>query len=195
MIFSTMITSIMCIAFTTEHHPVIGSEIDCGVRALYSLFQLEQHPISLERLLASLPKRDPKGYSISELSKCANSNGMNVKAIQLDKNHSRLNRPIIVLYLIRDQGHYLLINPIGISGKLVQTIEYPYPPKIISYQNLFNNLAFTGRAIVPVYWYETKLFVTLARISSFIFLLSGIYIIFKKLTYDPRACNPKSSIK
>ena len=106
MITSIILAFIPCISISADRNPENGSAIDCGVRALYSLFQIENHPISLDRLLVSLPERDPKGYSISELSKCAEANGMNVKAIQLDKSQFPLNRPMIVLYLIRDQGHY-----------------------------------------------------------------------------------------
>ena len=123
MIASIILALIPCIAITADRHPENRSAIDCGVRALYSLFQIENHPISLDRLLVSLPVRDSKGYSISELSKCAEANGMNVKAIQLDKSQFPFNRPMIVLYLIRDQGHYLLINPIGISGNHFRCLE------------------------------------------------------------------------
>jgi hypothetical protein len=111
---------------------------DCGVHSLYLILQLTGHPADLSQIDRALPARRDDGYSMAELQAAARANGLRLQGVKLGPHDFPLDRPVIA-YTHRHRpggGHFIVIQPVGVTGTLVQILEPPYPPQVIPYDNL-----------------------------------------------------------
>ncbi len=122
---------------------------DCGVLAIHTLSKLMGRPIELDLLRRHLPPTPPGGYSMKELRDAAGTCGLGLVGVRLTKDERSIDRPM-VLYLDRgEHGHFLVVRPIGHTGKLVQMIDSVSPPVVLDKTALLNTREWTDLALIP----------------------------------------------
>lgn len=126
--------------------PEVGS--DCGVIALYLLLGLEDRPRPLGSITSILPPSTPSGYSMEELREASSAFGLRLAGRRFDGSHA-MDRPWIVHLKRSGHGHFLVVRPVGHSGKLVQVIDPPSLPEVVDVDALLARSDWTGLGLTP----------------------------------------------
>ena len=131
----------------------LAAPYDCGTLALYNLLALEQQRTDLPRLVASLVPLRPDGYSMRELRHAARNLGLHLDGVKRSRNLAP-DRPMLAYVRRGDHGHFLVVRPIGHTGKLVQVIDANLDPFVMDAAELYASSEWTGLALVPArpYW-------------------------------------------
>jgi ABC-type bacteriocin/lantibiotic exporter with double-glycine peptidase domain len=122
---------------------------DCGTLSLYHLLRLEGRAVGLERLRSLLGEMPTDGYSFRELRDAANRCGLALDAVVLPKARSAIRGPMLVFLKGSSEGHFVVMRPVGHTGKLVQLIDGDLKPSVLDADQLFNAPAWKGLALVP----------------------------------------------
>jgi hypothetical protein len=117
---------------------------DCGTVALYALLRLEGRPTSLESVAARLPAIRPAGHSMKELRDAARTLGLGLDGAYLGKDDKAIDRPMLAFLKVEGKGHFLVIRPVGHSGKLVQVIDSNQPTRVMDKADLVTSDQWTG---------------------------------------------------
>lgn len=105
--------------------------IDCGTLSLYNLLRLENVGIELSRIEAHLPARSAGEHSMKDVLNAAKALGIKLKGVTLRKEVKAIDQTMIVFLKRGEHGHFLVIRPVGHTGKLVQVIDSAEPPDVI----------------------------------------------------------------
>jgi Peptidase C39 family len=125
------------------------SSIDCGPSALYNLSRLVGQPIGLEAIRTHLPATRSGNFSMEELSRSALACGLRLRGVLLDKNEEgAIDRPMLVFLNRGEHGHFLVVRPLGTSGKLVQVVDSANPPRVMDKSALLAAKSWTGLALI-----------------------------------------------
>ncbi len=122
---------------------------DCGTMALYTLLRLEGHSTNLKRLESILPQPNPSGYSMQELQAAALAGGLTLEGVLLKKDRRAIDRPMILFLRQSPHGHFVVVRPVGKTGKLVQILDPNLPPDVADASELLESRAWTGLALRP----------------------------------------------
>ena len=124
---------------------------DCGVNSLYLLLRLRSAEVVLSELRRSLPATEAHGLSMAEIQAASNHYGVPLKGRRIGPDDTPLDRPIIALLKLgEDQGHFVVLEPVGNLGKMAMVLDFPRPARVIAYTDLMNGEDWTGLALVPV---------------------------------------------
>ena len=123
--------------------------LDCGPNSLFILLKLTGHEADLNAITRSLPPRDSAGYSLSELQTAASKFGLRLNGVRFDKRNSPLSQPAIAYIMTLGEGHFIILKPVGVTGKMVQIIDPPSAPVITDYDQLLAARSWTGRLLIP----------------------------------------------
>ena len=118
------------------------------MNALFILFHLEGRSVTLGELEAALPPRNPRGYSMAELTKAAMSFGLRLEGVRFNKGDKPLDRPGIAFVKNENSGHFLVLRPVGVTGTMVQVIDPPSAPWITDYDRVLLAKPWTGRILL-----------------------------------------------
>jgi len=121
---------------------------DCGVNALFVLFRLERHPVSLDRIISALPPRHQDGYSMRELATAAACLGLELEGVRFGKGDKTLDRPAIAFFKSAKGGHFAVLRPVGTTGTMVQVIDPPRVSRIVDYTQVLSAKSWTGRILI-----------------------------------------------
>jgi predicted double-glycine peptidase len=125
------------------------TSIDCGPSALYNLSRLVGQPIGLEQIRSHLPTDRRGNFSMEELSRSALACGLRLRGVLLAKNEGRaIDRPMLVFLNRGEHGHFLVVRPLGTSGKLVQVVDSANPPRVMDKSALLAAKSWTGLALI-----------------------------------------------
>jgi len=122
---------------------------DCGTLALYNLLYLEGRRTDLRRLESVLPSPEPRGYSMKELQSAARACGLNLGGAALGRDDRAIDRPMIVFVRQEGHGHFIVIRPVGHTGRLVQVIDRNRAPDVLDKSDLYSSDGWTGLALIP----------------------------------------------
>jgi peptidase C39-like protein len=122
---------------------------DCGVLALYQLLRLEGRPSDLDQLRQALPGPSPKGYSLLDLRRAASVRGVRLDAVVLPKRRSAFTKPALLFVKREKEGHFMVVRPVGHTGRLVQVLDGDREPAVFDAEWLFASPSWTGLALVP----------------------------------------------
>ncbi len=126
------------------------AKYDCGTIALHTLLALEGRSIRIETLRTRLPAPGPQGRSMAELRDAARACGLSLMGVKLARTDRAPDRPALV-FLNRDEhGHFLVVRPVGHSGKLIQIIDSTGDPMVMDATDLYASPRWTGLALLPV---------------------------------------------
>ncbi|SRR5579883_734504 len=124
--------------------------VDCGTLALDHLLRLEGRPISLDRLEAALgPLTPAAGPSFRELRAAARRVGLRLDAVVLPKKQSAINGPALLFVKSGREGHFIVVRPVGHTGRLLQIIDGESSPEVADADRLFDAPGWTGLALIP----------------------------------------------
>jgi hypothetical protein len=123
---------------------------DCGTIALHNLLSLEGRATHIEKLGALLPVIGAKGHSMAELRDAARACGLVLIGVRLRKRNHAPDRPALVYLQREDHGHFLVVRPVGHSGRLIQVIDLIGDPVVMDATDLYASNQWTGLALVPV---------------------------------------------
>lgn len=117
-----IVLAIRCMAVGQIERPHESQDgnFDCGTLALYHILSLEGRPASLVKIGSHLPRMPPDGYSMKELRDAARACGLYLSGVRLQDPIRELDRPAIVFL---KQGHYVVVRPVGHTGKIVQVLD------------------------------------------------------------------------
>ncbi len=121
--------------------------VDCGPSALYTLSRLIGRPLGLEEIRSHLPSARRGNFSMEELNQSALACGLRLQGVLLAKGEGQaIDRPMLVFLNRGEHGHFIVIRPIGTTGKLVQVIDPASSPAIIDKPTLLAAKSWTGLA-------------------------------------------------
>ncbi|RUL81427.1 cysteine peptidase family C39 domain-containing protein [Tautonia sociabilis] len=125
-----------------------GAGHSCGALALALFGRLQGlawDPAEVDRRLG--PDSGP-GHSMAQLIRTANAMGLSLRGVRLDPAAWPMSGPAI-LHLQRGRaGHFVVIRPVGQSGRLVQLLDPPSTSEVLELDRLARSPEWTGAAIV-----------------------------------------------
>ena len=119
---------------------------DCGTLALYHLLRIEGRPVELAAISLRLPAMPPAGYSMLELRDAAKACGLRLSGVRLKDPVRELNGPMIAFL---KRGHYVVVRPVGHTGKLIQVLNGVEPTRVMDKERLFTSSEWTGLVLAP----------------------------------------------
>ena len=122
---------------------------DCGTLTLYHLLRLETKTHDLSQIKSLFPTTADGEHSFHELRVVASRCGLELDPVVLPMRPSAIDRPTVI-FLKRDQeGHFILIRPVGHSGQLVQVFDGTQTPFVCDASTLYDSPSWTGLALIP----------------------------------------------
>jgi Peptidase C39 family len=122
---------------------------DCGTVALHALLAIEGCATRFDALQARLPAPSPQGYSMALLRDAAGTCGLSLTGVKLVASGRAPDRPALVFTKRGEHGHFLVVRPVGHSGKLIQIIDSTGDPIVMDAIDLYASPQWTGLALVP----------------------------------------------
>ncbi len=147
--------------------PERNYQFDCGVNALLVLSELEDRHLEVPALFDALPPRHPRGYSMEELMSASDRLGLRLAGIRLVGEDLSIRVPAIFYLEGKPDGHFAVLRPVGVTGKMVQVIDPPLPPRVLDYRQLRAIPGWTGRVLVrrEPWWSRFRLPLLIAGIG------------------------------
>ncbi len=128
---------------------------DCGVNSLYLLLTLRSVEADLADLRRTLPDTVERGLSMAEIRAASAKHGCRLRGAKIGAGDVPLDRPAIVLLKPEGgEGHFVVLEPVGVLGKMVMVLDFPRPPRIVDYAELMDGGDWTGLALSPVTGWE-----------------------------------------
>ncbi len=118
---------------------------DCGLLSLYAWLRFEGSGLAIDDLAGRLPTQTPGGYSPAELR---DASPVPLVGVDLGRDPASIDGPAIV-YLDRgDRGHYVVVRPVGHTGRLVQVVDPAGRNEVIDADRLARSREWTGLALI-----------------------------------------------
>ncbi len=149
-ILSIAATVVLAVAgsLADEATPEFGAD-DCGARALYQLLHLEGRATDLARLESTLGGPTTEGHSFRDLREVAARFGLELDAVALPKLRSAIRGPALVFLKGDRRGHFVVVRPVGHTGRLLQVLDGERTPLVTDAEWLFASPSWSGLALVP----------------------------------------------
>jgi ABC-type bacteriocin/lantibiotic exporter with double-glycine peptidase domain len=148
------------------------AKYDCGTIALHTLLALDGRATPIDTLRTRLPAPSSRGHSMAELRDAARSFGLTLTGVKLSRSGRAPDRPALVFLKRDDHGHFLVVRPVGHSGKLIQIIDSTGDPIVRDAVDLYASPQWTGLALVPARpnW-PLRVAVSLLTVSGLVFVV------------------------
>lgn len=144
---SAFLVAILC--GTTSDPGPTPSVPDCGTLAAFNLLRLEGRAVDLLVLRDQLGAPPARGHSMLDLREAVQAQGLDAEGIRYPTPLSNLDRPIVA-YLDRSpHGHFIVVRPVGHTGRLVQVFDGLSAPSVIDADRLSDEPGWTGLALRP----------------------------------------------
>ena len=152
---------------------------DCGVNSLYLLLRLRSAEVELSNLRRILPHTEAHGLSMAEIQEASARYGVPLRGKRIGPDDVPIDRPTIVLLKSgANSGHFVVLEPVGVSGKKVMILDFPRPAQIVDYADLIAGDAWTGLALAPITPWE--------RFGPWVMSGSGVGLAIVGLIYPRR---------
>ncbi len=145
------------VALATAQVPADDDAVACGPMALYHLLRIEGRPVSLAEVARRCGRAEEGGHSLAELGDAAKALGLELRGARLDRASWPIDRPAVA-HLSRGPGgvgHFVVVRPVGHSGKLVQVIDGEDSVEVLDFDRLAGSRGWSGVALVPLRGRET----------------------------------------
>jgi ABC-type bacteriocin/lantibiotic exporter with double-glycine peptidase domain len=121
---------------------------DCGTLALYTLLQLEGKQTTLRSVERSLPATPAHGYSMKQLRDAAGHFGLGLVGVRMGGKAKVPSRPFIAFLKRGEHGHFLVVRPLGHTGKMVQVLDAASEPQVLDAADFFGSSEWSGIALI-----------------------------------------------
>lgn len=146
-----MTLPILLCALAVGVSPAAGSgdgSLDCATGALYHFAKLNGSDVELAALGDLFPDLPSEGHSLATIQGVAARIGVELRGVKLHK-HDKALSDLTIAHLDRgEQGHFVVLRPVGASGKWIQIIDPAGQPMILDKQELLESPEWTGMALV-----------------------------------------------
>jgi len=147
--------------------------VDCGAKCLYVMLNLEGRPTGLDAILGRLPLAGPEGHSLLQLRETAHDLGLNLAGFRRPAPGLAPDRPLIALIRRGGAGHFVVVRPVGHTGRLVQVIDPEAQTDIIDEDQLTRSPEWTGLGLERKRFGRLPwLFGGIASVAAFLGLLA-----------------------
>ncbi len=124
---------------------------DCGVNSLYLMLKLRAAEVDLADLRRALPSTAERGLSLAEIRAASARFGCRLRGAKIGARDVPLDRPAIVLLKPEGgEGHFVVLEPVGVLGKMVMVLDFPRPPRVVDSSEIMGGAGWTGLALTPV---------------------------------------------
>lgn len=120
----------------------------CGAQSLFLLASLEGVSLDFTKLETCLPEPGPGGYSMLELREAASRLGFRLIGVRIEQIESAIDRPMIAFLNRPPHGHFVVIRPIGHTGRLVQVLDPSAEAYVVDAGRLFRSKDWTGAVLM-----------------------------------------------
>lgn len=121
---------------------------DCGPNSLALLLRTSGCDVALEEVNRALPEHHDTGFSLADLQSAALKFGVRLSGVRLEKRDLPLSRAAIAFLSNSVEGHFIVLRPVGTTGKMVQVLDPPSAPAVVDYDQLLASPDWTGRVLV-----------------------------------------------
>jgi len=125
------------------------TEYDCGTLALRTILALEGRAVPVDAVRSALPGEGKTGRSMAELRDAARALGLTLMGVSLPRSDRAPDRPALVLLKREDHGHFVVVRPVGPSGRLIQIIDPNGDPIVTDAADVYASPEWTGLALIP----------------------------------------------
>jgi ABC-type bacteriocin/lantibiotic exporter with double-glycine peptidase domain len=122
---------------------------DCGAFALYHLLKIEGRATNLQQINSALGVPGVRGHSFRDLRAAAHRFGLSLDALVVAKEPSAMRAPALFFLRSGDDGHFVVVRPVGHTGRMVQVLDGDRAPVVVDAVWLFAWPSWTGLALVP----------------------------------------------
>ncbi len=144
-----LLTIVLAHGSRADGPPSDRPSASCGMYALYHLARLEGVGVPADRIATVLPPLHPDGYSMKDLRDAAGRLGLGLQGVSLGREPGAIDRPMLAFLKLSDHGHYVVVRPVGHTGRLVQVIENAGDPLVVDSSMLFASPRWTGTVLLP----------------------------------------------
>jgi ABC-type bacteriocin/lantibiotic exporter with double-glycine peptidase domain len=123
--------------------------LDCGWLSLYYLLRLEGYPAAATEALKDFVSLASRRRSLGEIRELARKLGMSLVGVKLPSGPRAPDRPSLCFMNRLPHGHFIVIRPVGHSGRLVQVFDGIDAPVVMDAATLYASREWTGLALVP----------------------------------------------
>jgi len=152
-----------------------GAGVSCGAISLAALTRLEGRPIALDEINSRLSRKS--AHSLLELRDAARRSGTVLRCVHIGMNDWPLDRPALVHLDRRGVGHFVVIRPVGHSGKLVQILDPASGVEVVDALQLFSSPEWTGAGLVPLRFTEGFVARKTMFVSIFILTFGVLFVL------------------
>jgi ABC-type bacteriocin/lantibiotic exporter with double-glycine peptidase domain len=170
-LLSGVLSPLAAVADAAEDQPVAAVEVDCGLASLYLLLRLEGHPVALPSLASQLPPLPAEGHSLRDLRDVARGLGLRVTGMLLPTGQPAPRSTCLAFVNRGGHGHFLVLRPVGHTGKLVQVFDGLGGPVVLDWTNLRGSPEWTGLVLLTD---QTSAW---PRIASVLVLAGGLSVV------------------
>jgi hypothetical protein len=122
---------------------------DCGALALYHVLSLEGRRTNLDRIESALGALTPDGHSFLEIRAAARRLGLRLDAVVVRRERLQISGPTLAFVKSGQHGHFIVVRPVGHTGRLLQILDGYRDPLVVDADRLFASDAWTGLGLVP----------------------------------------------
>ncbi len=127
---------------------------DCGTNSLYSLLRPMGRRTSLANLGRELVDPSGKRVSMAEIQAAARNLGVGLSGRLVNCSDLPSDRPAIAYLQYPGEGHYIVVEPVGVHGTMVQIYDSPHDPVVMDKSGLCALPGWTGRVLLPTRWLD-----------------------------------------
>jgi Peptidase C39 family len=113
------------------------------------LLRVEGHRTELSLIKQYLPAPSPHGCSMRQLREAARACGLSLVGVRLKKSNRAPDQPIVAFLKGGHHGHYVMIRPVGHTGRLLQVLDLDDDPIVLDAIRLYASPEWTGLALIP----------------------------------------------
>lgn len=126
-----------------------SSSPECGLTALYTLLRLEGIRPAYAALTEARPATRTRSLSLADLENMARRQGLRTRAVRLSSGLDHLDRPAIIHLRRGSIGHFVVLRPVGHTGRLVQVFDGLEEPVTRDLAAIQSSDEWSGFALVP----------------------------------------------
>jgi ABC-type bacteriocin/lantibiotic exporter with double-glycine peptidase domain len=150
MIAATMITVLVTLGAQdpSAASPTDAPVYDCGTLALFTWARLHGQTATLSDIEAQLPALPRGGYSLLQLRDAARALGLRANGVALGREPAALDGPALAFLTRGGHGHFIVIRPVGHTGRLVQVIDPTHENRVLDLKTLIASEEWSGAGLV-----------------------------------------------
>ena len=126
-----------------------GVAMSCGATSVFYLLRLEGRVVDAATLNTELGQEHTTSQSLGNLRDVALNHGVRLVGVTFTQPNVGFDRPTIVFLNRPPHGHFITLNPVGHSGKLIQVLDGLKKPSVLDIELLMSSPEWTGIALIP----------------------------------------------